>query len=236
MKRLISMSLWGDDPLYTEGALANIRLAPAIYPGWTMRIYADNAALARLADVIAMPPNLVVDEIVGVGGDEACPLELDLVRKLSPRHQADGMFWRFEAVSDPDAQFVIVRDADSRLNVREAAAVEAWIKSRRSVHVMRDHAHHAPWPILGGMWGIRGGVIKTIQAHIAAWDGGFRRLDDQHFLFRLLGTLMATGDCIQHVRDGVDRCFGLAEPFPPHPPFDGFVGQVVTPDGVGVCP
>ena len=32
-KRVIAFSLWGDQPIYTVGALKNAELAPKIYPG-----------------------------------------------------------------------------------------------------------------------------------------------------------------------------------------------------------
>ncbi|HPC77997.1 MAG TPA: hypothetical protein PK811_06665, partial [bacterium] len=44
------------------------------------------------------------------------------------------------------------RDTDSRLNPREADAVEEWIESGKSFHIMRDHPQHNV-PICGGMWG-----------------------------------------------------------------------------------
>ena len=46
----------------------------------------------------------------------------------------------------------VVRDTDSRLNVRERFAVEEWIKSGTEVHAMHDHMHHFKM-LNGGMWG-----------------------------------------------------------------------------------
>ena len=39
MKRLITFSLWGDNPFYTEGAYRNAELAKEIYPDWICRFY-----------------------------------------------------------------------------------------------------------------------------------------------------------------------------------------------------
>jgi hypothetical protein len=72
-----------------------------------------------------------------------------------------GMFWRFYAVDLPDCEYVIFRDADSRFSLRESLAVDEWIKSGKSLHVMRDHPYHRipagnnQLGILGGMWGIK---------------------------------------------------------------------------------
>ena len=37
--KLITFSLWGQDPKYTHGALRNAELAKEIYPGWKCRFY-----------------------------------------------------------------------------------------------------------------------------------------------------------------------------------------------------
>ena len=39
MKKVISFSLWGDDPKYTIGAIRNAELAKTVYPGWVPRFY-----------------------------------------------------------------------------------------------------------------------------------------------------------------------------------------------------
>ena len=36
---LITFSLFGDNPLYCQGAVENARLAKEIYPDWTARFY-----------------------------------------------------------------------------------------------------------------------------------------------------------------------------------------------------
>ena len=41
MKKVISYSLWGDNPIYTHGALRNLEMAKEIYPEWTCRFYLD---------------------------------------------------------------------------------------------------------------------------------------------------------------------------------------------------
>jgi Uncharacterised nucleotidyltransferase/Tetratricopeptide repeat len=133
-----------------------------------------------------------------------------------------GAFWRFLPVSEPGLDAVIIRDADSRLNVREAAAVAAWLKSGKAGHVMRDYPHHLSWPMLGGMWGIRGGVVADIGTRIANWGRWGKKLDDQHFLKEVVWPLIAN-DCVQHT-SGYSRWGG--EPFPAHGPCDSdYVGQ-----------
>ena len=49
---------------------------------------------------------------------------------------------------------VISRDLDSSITTREVAAVQEWLQSKKSFHIMRDHPQHCV-PILGGTWGAR---------------------------------------------------------------------------------
>lgn len=133
IRRIISFSVWGDQHAYTAGAVENAKLAPRIYPDWTTRFYCDSRVPADI--IAALRDN---------GGE--------IVRKP----ESDGfwgLYWRFEAVWDtPGAERMIVRDTDSRLNLREADAVQEWIESGLPFHVMRDNPAHNI-QILGGMWG-----------------------------------------------------------------------------------
>ena len=45
---------------------------------------------------------------------------------------------------------MLSRDSDSLLNIREKKAVDEWIKSDKSFHIMRDHKYHKT-RILAGM-------------------------------------------------------------------------------------
>ena len=63
------------------------------------------------------------------------------------------MMWRFLVADDLHLDRFIVRDTDSRLTQRDAAAVHAWVKSGKAFHCIRDHPSHAYYAISGGMWG-----------------------------------------------------------------------------------
>jgi len=61
------MSLYGDDPRYTIGALRNAQRLPVVFPGWKLRFYYRDGGLlphlvdklrelgAELRDVTGMP-------------------------------------------------------------------------------------------------------------------------------------------------------------------------------------
>ena len=134
MKKVISFSLWGNNPKYCIGAIRNAELAPIIYPDWKCRFYVSK---------------LVDKEII----DNLLNLNCEIVLKQEPEDWT-GMFWRFEAGHDNECEAVIFRDTDSRLNLREKAAVDEWLNSDITFHIMRDHPAHN-FPILGGMWGIK---------------------------------------------------------------------------------
>lgn len=161
MTKVISFSLWGQDEKYTVGAVRNLELAKEFYPDWTCRFYISQ-------DV----PVDIIQQLLDNGGD--------VVTKAQTGW--NGMFWRFFAADSDD--IVISRDTDSRLGPREKAAVDEWLASDKDFHIMRDHPYHKT-EILGGMWGVRNGLLKGIKDMIADFDKGVydnRYQVDQNFL------------------------------------------------------
>jgi len=145
MRKIIAFSVFGDNPMYYQGVLRNIELLPAFYPDWECFVYYDNTT-----------PESFRKELLSTG--------------VTTRDMTDsgiyGLFWRFLANDENQDGYTIFRDADSRISKREKLAVEEWIQSGKSLHVMRDHpAHRIPYgvaemAILAGMWGIKAGLMK----------------------------------------------------------------------------
>lgn len=154
MTKVISFSLWGNNPKYTIGAIRNAELAPEIYPGWTCRFYVGE----DVPDEITVKLLDLKSEIVLMNGSGW-----------------NGMFWRFAAADSSDT--VLSRDTDSRLNKREYFAVQEWLNSDKDFHIMRDHPYHAT-EILGGMWGVRNGALKGISNLIKNYNRG--KFDNQY--------------------------------------------------------
>jgi len=212
MSSIISFSLFGSNPLYTHGMIKNAELAPSVYPGWKVVCYAA-------PDV----PKVVTATLKKIGVELRGPVD----------GIADAVFWRF-CVMD-DAERFIVRDADSRLCLREALAVGAWIDGGLDWHVMRDHPHH--WlPMGAGMWGAKGGLIKPsmreaiIKSKLCArpyiWKTSYGL--DQAFLAQRVWP-GAKKSCLQH--DSCSRAlWPEAKPFPGGINGDRFVGEVVGTD------
>jgi hypothetical protein len=161
MKKVISYSLWGDNPIYTHGALRNLEMAKEIYPEWTCRFYLDKN----------VPEDIVTK--LKEGGAE--------VYKYMKDGDWYAMFWRFLPASDPKVDVMISRDCDSRLTIREKEAVEEWLKSDKLFHIMRDHPYHKT-EILGGMWGVKKPLLNNMKNLMGSYKMGNFWQTDQNFL------------------------------------------------------
>ena len=131
--KLITFSLFGDNPLYCVGAVENARLAKEIYPDWTARFYVAQ-------DV----PSMYLDAIEEYDGE---------IIHCEKKNAYDGLNWRFRPLYDPKVEYWISRDTDSRLSWRERNAVDEWMASGKTAHLMRDAINHV-YTIMAGMFGI----------------------------------------------------------------------------------
>lgn len=147
LTKYISFSVFGSEKKYSFGAIENAKIARDIYPEWQTIFYIDH---------------LYGDEYVNQLESLGAKVALKNLDK-SP----NGVFWRFEAMGLNDAEAVIFRDADSRLTIREASAVDEWLSSESDLHAMRDHPFHSYW-ILAGMWGARGDLMRKINKDLLA--------------------------------------------------------------------
>jgi hypothetical protein len=160
MKKIISFSLWGNNPKYNVGLIKNLDLAKQIYPDWICRIYCGTSV-----------PDEILQQIKARDNQE-----LFLMDEIG---NWEGMFWRFYAANDADV--MISRDTDSRLSYREKAAVDEWISSEKMFHIMRDHPYHGT-EILGGMWGVKKPLLSNIKQLISEYKKGDFYQVDQNFL------------------------------------------------------
>lgn len=148
MKKIISFAIWGKNPKYTLSAFKNIELAKEIYPGWTCRFYVDESVPQEIREQLTYDAEVI----------------------MQPRSDVHyGMFWRFLPLDDLEVERFIVRDTDSRLNVRERAAVQEWEDSGKCFHIMRDHYWHNVVPICGAMWGATKDFRPGYQNLLTKW-------------------------------------------------------------------
>jgi hypothetical protein len=146
-RRIIAFTLFGSGRRYLRGALHNVLAARDVYPGWTCRFYVDQSVDPDLLAVLAEEgAELVMDES---GNDDV-------------RHRLTR---RFLVSDDPEVGHFLVRDADSAVSPREAAAVSEWIGSGLPFHAMRDWYTHTD-PLLAGLWGGIAGVFPDMAGTI----------------------------------------------------------------------
>ncbi|HVL29329.1 MAG TPA: hypothetical protein VM326_01260, partial [Sphingomicrobium sp.] len=203
--QVIAFTLFGSSPRYLRGALQNVLAARQLYPGWTCRFYVDDSVDATFLKVLAEEGAEVVRDESGIRD----------LRHLLTR--------RFHVADDPNIGRFMVRDCDSVVNPREAAAVAEWIASGLPFHVMRDWWTHTD-PMLAGLWGGFARAFPDLTACLRSFIGDKPMSTnwDQYFL---------RDQVWPAIRDQVmvhDRCYPShrARPFPtPTPGGREHVGQ-----------
>jgi hypothetical protein len=205
--KVIAFSLWGENPKYTVGAVKNASIARELFPDWVCRFYIGE-------DV----PKYTIKEL--------CSLDAECA--LMNGSGWNGMFWRFLAADSHDV--MISRDTDSRLGYREKAAIDEWLASDKDFHIMRDHPYHKT-EILGGMWGVRNGILKGIKDMIRDYNKGSfddKYQVDQNFLREVIYPMVKDKAMVH------DEFFE-GKPFPKNAKQRSssyFVGQVYNPSDV----
>ena len=248
---VVAFSLYGADERYTGGALANARALHAskgtgvssrgksrssVLSEWRMRVYHDESVPL---------PVLQALEYLGV----ECLLVPPQDRGPLGGQLANPRTWRFLVASDPSVARFLIRDVDSRISLREAAAVHAWAKHKLSssfpFHVMRDHPSHTIYaragaPIQAGMWGGTRDAVPEMASLLRAAGNSTHYVADQAFLKNYVWPLAVVRGVLQHDSFGcLDATFRTSiapQPFPwsakTKDAFDkGFVGAVVLGDG-----
>jgi len=137
MKKVISFSLWGDNPNYNIGAIENAKLAQKFYPEFECWFYIHKETV----------PSCTIEKLTNLSNSKIIFKEGDLNR-------CKPMTWRFEAIDEPDVEINMSRDTDTRILEREKFAVDEWLNSDKIFHIMRDHPYHG-CNILGGMFGTK---------------------------------------------------------------------------------
>jgi len=216
--KAISFSLYGTEQAYAVGMLRNAALAPSVYPGWQVVVHVSHQYVHQ--DVVEAL--------------RALP-QVTLIVRREPE-SVKSLFWRIETAFLGKYERMIVRDSDSRLNAREAAAVAEWEVSGKVLHVMHDHVQHNI-PVMGGVWGlhIAAAPVKTIEEEFDTWirhmrAGTYpsgvkqyvRRQSDQNFLSTVVWDLLSK-DAMVH--DGRKKPAEGSLPFTVKLPRGQFIGQ-----------
>ena len=203
-RRIIAFSLFGSHPRYLRGALQNVIAARSLYPGWTCRFYVDDSVDETFRSVMV---------------EEGAELILDDSGDRDVRHL---LCRRFLVSDDPTVGYFLVRDCDSVVFDREAAAVAEWLASNVRFHAMRDWVSHTD-PMLAGLWGGIAGTFPDMAGAISAFRAAVPLNTNWDQLFLRDRVWPAIRDDIMvH-----DRCFSAhaTRPFPTPTPPVAHVGQ-----------
>jgi len=191
-KNIITYSLWGDNPKYLHGAVKCCAAAKQHYPHWTVRIYYSEDISAKIikqcqqqgAEMVAMP---------------------------APKTAYGALFWRMAVIYDKRVDRFLMRDTDSMISQHEVSAVDAWLKSDKAFHIMRDCYMNTEL-IQAGLWGGVAGLFPDLTGYIADFcqDEQIERTLDQRFLRYYIWPIIKD-DNLCH--DSLFRVFG-SMPFP----------------------
>jgi hypothetical protein len=205
----IAFALFGDDPKYRRGMLENVRTASTFFPGWQLLIYCDR--INHDALILEMRQE-------GLGADVECILHKDRSEGV------EGASWRFHAVLRPDADVVMLRDADSVFTHRERTAVNEWLSSKLDTHVIRDHPHHKSH-VMAGLLGVRGEarkelarlVQKRMNLYRMTEYGSDQLLLNLDFYPKVVRKTLVHTNCVRYFPE-------YTRPLPPDRAGDHFIG------------
>lgn len=213
MKKIISFSLWGDNPKYLIGAFKNIENQKEFFPDWQCRFYChESINLSWINKLYKENVEIILKD------------EQPFIKHMN----APGMFWRFEVLKDKNIERCIVRDTDGRLTQREKNCVLDWEKSGKEFHIIRDHPQHST-KIMGGMWGCTKEFINRIdyddllnKFSMLSYNNMYAT--DQEFLARMIYPLVKDTACIH---DDFDRYKEGARKIPHFRTDNHFIGEPI---------
>jgi len=162
LTKVVSFAVWGDNPIYTVGAIKNADLVAKHYPEFEAWFSVGKSVPEDIIAELEARPNTMV------------------IRKDGPEDQTATM-WRFQFGEDEGVDTLLSRDADSRIELREVEAVREWLESPYEFHVMRDHPWHNV-PILAGMFGARGDALYRVSKWSKIYTAHDYYQTDQTFL------------------------------------------------------
>ena len=186
MIKAVSYSLYGSDKRYTINALVNIDLCKKFYPDWQIHFYYDDSV-----------PEVIIKEILK---NNNC----SIIKSRGINHSR--AWWRFLSYDRSD--IFISRDADSHITEREVDAVQEWIESGKSLHIMRDNVGHNN-KIQSGMFGLRrNDKLDSMKVIIGNRISSIKHYgEDENFLNNYIYPIFASHkDFVVH--DEFDRPWG----------------------------
>lgn len=164
-RKIAAFSLFGDNPVYTHGAVLNAAIWAELAPDWSVRVY-------TAPDV----PDQITAALRDLGAEVVAHNDPGIPHYMS----------RFLVLQDPDCARFVCRDTDGRPTGAEMAILRDWERSSKRFHIVRNGLLHTDL-ILAGLWGGTplagfdlGAEIRACFPHGASNKYGL----DQYFLER----------------------------------------------------
>ena len=202
MNKIISISVWGSSPQYCIGAIKNAEIAKKLLPDWKCRVFVNDSVPVDYQKRLYDMDNVEVAELDSDG--------------------TYGMFWRFYSMFESEDNISISRDSDSRITEREVRCLNEWLESDKKFSIIRDHVRHYDWPMMGGMWGMKGTLDDSVYNLMEKYSKQHQYAIDQVFLKDVVW-MLAKEDCIIH---GLKETDWMQE----GRSVDNFIGQGYTAD------
>jgi hypothetical protein len=205
--KVISLSLFGNNKKYTLGSLKFVTSAKKNLPEWKIVFFVGRSVseshLQRL-------------QLLG-----ATLIRVDEPEDLS------ASAWRFRTWLLGKPGWIIFRDSDSIVSLREARAVEQWVSSQRVVHIIRDHPFHSA-PILAGLWGIRASFTEWFGNEVKKYSFNDSYGSDQDFLEKIVYPKIVDLSLVHASFHLHEKRHSLGSFQAGHPRVGSFCGESVT--------
>lgn len=136
------------------------------------------------------------------------------------------MFYRLLIHDYPGVDRYLIRDADSRISMRERRCVDQWISSGKILHTIHDHPYHIR-PIQGGMFGVWRGPFESSLMREAignVWPMADTWGRDEEFLEHVIWPLMKHSVCEHGRSNPIPEGDGHEDP-------QAFIGEIYNAQG-----
>jgi hypothetical protein len=160
LRGIVAYVVYGTDERYIVGALRNAELVPSVYPDARAWFVVHPDLESNLAPLLrhrgALVYTMTSARLVELGLSDLPLPAWAALRYIAP-----------DVLPAGEWDYIVFRDTDSRLSLREQAAVREWLNSGLGFHVMRDHPQHSA-RILAGMFGMRREAYESMPFRMCA--------------------------------------------------------------------
>lgn len=126
---------WGTRQFYWDFLPALVRAHHNIYPGWELRIHVDSTFRDPRSNFLCALND------AGLANVRYVEENLQVCR---------SMLWRMRPLWEAGIDYVLCRDIDSLITLRDRRATEMFIQSGASAHALNDHPQHTV-VMMGGL-------------------------------------------------------------------------------------